>query len=133
MSAKLPHPVFAALWLAWSAYMIVCVFIVSGLADVLLWLTWAGIEGAAVSLNTGMRDTQSQLVTWTHRRLAKGRLADVPLRGWNALLFMPYIGLIGLNLFQLFQGRGLTMESFGLVFSVVLCIGLWDHWIGAAQ
>lgn len=126
--ARLPHPIFAMLWLAWSVYMIVCVWLATGVADVILWGSWAAIEGAAAALNTGMRDTQSELATWVHRHLAKGPVADIPHRGWNALLFIPYIGLIGLNVFQLFQGRGLLMESFGVAFVVMICVGIWDHW-----
>lgn len=128
MIERTPHGVFAALWLAWSVFMVVCLFVATGAVDVALWASWALIEGTAVRLNTGMRDTQSEIATWTHRHLAKGPLARVPYRGWNAILFSPYIGAIGLNLYQLFQGRGFAMESFGVVFAVVICVGLWDHW-----
>jgi len=128
MIARKPHPIFALCWVAWSVYMLVCVFLAGWVYDVILWTSWAGIEGSGVLINTGMRDTQSEIATWTHRKLAKGPFATVPVRGWNAILFGPYVGCIGLNLFQLTQGRGLVMEGFGVLVACSVCVGLWDHW-----
>lgn len=127
--ARTPHPIYAALWGAWSVFMIVSTFLAVGTVDVVLWATWSLIEGSAAAINTGMRDTQSEIVTWVHRHLAKGPLARVPYRGWNALLFIPYIALIVLNVFQLFQGRGFVTESAGVLIAASIGVGLWEHWI----
>lgn len=128
--ARTPHPVFAALWLAWSVYMIVCVFLPVGWADVVLWGAFALVEGAGVLLKWRWRDTLSEVATWSHRKLVKeGPHQFNPLRGWNAQLFTPYLGLIGLNVWQLHVlVHAPIAPAFAALFACTLCAGLWHHW-----
>lgn len=127
---RTPHPIFAGLWATWSVYMIVSTFLpVSWLVDGILWVSWGAIEGTAVWLNTGFRETQSEIVTWLHRYMNKGPFARIPYRGWNALLFVPYIALMSFNIFQLFWGRGPYMEAFGFLLATSIGVGMWEHWV----
>lgn len=122
--ARKPHPVFAVLWLAWSVFLLYVTKFPSLTVQGILWLSFGLIEGTAMKLNTGQRDTLSELATWTHRHLVKaGPFQKVPYRGWNALLFTPYIGLIGFNIAMTFGG------PLGIFVGSMTSAGLWHHWI----
>lgn len=120
-----PHPAFGALWFAWSLYMVVCLFLPTGAADVVLWATWALTEGIAGYVR-GRPDTHSEVMLWTRHFLA---LPSGPLgRGWLYILFLPYIAMIGLNLWSLFEGHGVVMERTGAAIACSVCVGLTLHW-----
>jgi hypothetical protein len=86
MIAKLPHPIFAAIWGVWLALVLTALAMPARpLFGLLVLLAFLPVEGIAVALDTGARDTLSEITTWVFRHLSKH---EEPGRGWNALLLI---------------------------------------------
>lgn len=79
-----PHGWFSGAWSGWFA----CVLYAIARPDepligAVVLVAFLPIEALAVILDTGARDTLSEIMTWLQRRLSRHRVA---LRGWNALI-----------------------------------------------
>lgn len=120
---RLPHAVFSALWLAWYG----CVWWALLTPDdprlgLIVLLVFLPIEAVAVWLDTGSRDTLSEIATWVWSKLSKHRQFG---RGWNAMMLgvvLTISYLLGRTLWT-FADPVLAVLLTGLV-----TIWLYDHW-----
>ena len=127
-----PNAVFAAIWLGWSAYLIFAVVFPSGATLLILWAAFFAVEGAAqVMKNGGQRDTLSEVSTWVHRKLSKHRVA---WKGWNALLFTPFVIIVGLNIYRTFAlANDPAAHIVGAVVAGFAARGLYGHIVNVEE
>jgi hypothetical protein len=125
MISKLPHPVFAALWGVWLALVMTALALPTHpLFGLLVLLAFLPIEGVAVVLDTGARDTLSEITTWVFRHLSKH---ERPGRGWNALLLimlLVIVYLLGRTVLHYSGSRFLGLGMGGLT-----AVWLHDHFL----
>tara|TARA_R110000787_G_scaffold57156_3_gene130801 strand:- start:7010 stop:7405 length:396 start_codon:yes stop_codon:yes gene_type:complete len=123
---RVPHMVFAAIWLTWYAAVITALFLpdrpIFGLIVLLIFLP---IEATGVFLNTGRRDTFSEIITWVF----VGQLSKHTrfLRGWNALLMLVVVTLaylLGRTFLHYTSSPGFSFVVGGLTL-----IWLYDHFL----
>lgn len=118
-----PHGWFAGTWLAWFACVLYAIaqpqHPALGLTVLLAFLP---IEGLAVYLDTGMRDTLSETFTWLQRHLSKHRHIA---RGWNAMLLLVILSiayLLGRTVWHYSGSYAMTGAFF-----VLSTVWLYDH------
>jgi hypothetical protein len=120
MIAKLPHPIFSAAWGLWLALVLTALAMPTRpLFGLFVLLAFLPIEGLAVVLNTGARDTLSEITTWVFRHLSKHTR---PGRGWNALLLLVILAIAYL------LGRTVAHYS-GSWFLAIVMGGLTVVWL----
>jgi len=121
-----PHPVFAALWLAWLASVWAALARPGspsfGLAVL---LAFFAVEAPAtfLRLRGNARDTLSEIATWVHARTSKHKRFA---RGWGAALLG---GLIVPVSWLLIRTVGYYAESplLGVVLGALAAVFMWDH------
>jgi len=124
-----PHPLFSVLWAGWYAALLVALALPTQhiYATVVLVL-FLPVELTAVFVNTGMRDTLSEIMTWLQRHFAKDR--DF-MRGWNALLLGAV--LLADHIFTRTVVHFSGSELVGSVAFVIVAFWLYDHWMNPDQ
>ena len=122
MISRSPQPVFAVLWLLWSLALFGSV--IREVPRLWLFAAFFVLEGAAVLIQSGMRDTLSEIWTWTHRKLSKPSSGFA--RGWNAML-LAYILLIAYVVGDSLVVNGMP-EWLATILGGLVTIWLWDHW-----
>lgn len=119
-----PHPVFSVLWVLWYGSVLAALSLPNEpLVGLIVLLVFLPIEAVGVFVDTGSRDTLSEIATWVQRKLSKHRA----LRGWNLLLLMVIMSIAYL------LGRT-AMDYSGSVllagvFFVCTTGWLYDHWV----
>lgn len=125
MIDRMPHPVFAALWLAWLANVVAALLMpgspLYGLVVLVLFFA-IEIPAALVELRGNARDTLSEIATWAIRRTSKHRRFA---RGWNAALLAGILMIAGLLRRTLSYYSGEELVSTAVAALVV--VFLWDH------
>lgn len=86
-----PHGYFSGVWAGWFA----CVLFALAKPDepalgLVVLLAFLPIEGLAVYLDTGLRDTFSEIFTFVQRKLSKHMHIA---RGWNAMLLLVILSI----------------------------------------
>lgn len=123
MIQRSPSPWFSAAWIA--RYLTMIYALASSNDALLLYaaLTFFPLEGVALLVNNGDRDTLSELWTWVLRKLSKH---TDPARGWNWLAVI----------FAVFESgvfRMLVSEGFPALYADVmagaLAAMLHAHWL----
>ncbi len=118
-----PSPVFAVLWLLWSFALFGSV-LTDDVPRIWLFAAFFVLEGSAVLIKSGMRDTLSEIWTWVMRHLAKPTSGFA--RGWNAMV-LAYILVISYAIGDSLVSAGMP----GWVATVIgglVTIFLYDHW-----
>ena len=124
MIQRRPSLLFSGLWLVWSGAYFYSVL--AGLYTLRLWcfVAFFLVEGSAVIVKSGLRDTLSEIWTWIIRKLAKPTSGFG--RGWNAML-LAYVLIIAYGVGDSLNHGGmpgwLSVGVGGLV-----AVFLSDHW-----
>lgn len=129
---KLPHPVFAAIWLALSVAMLALVYVYPDVAWIIAWFSVVLlVEGIAVKAKSGgKRDTMSQVISWAQAKLSKHKTW---YEGWNLVVVL-YALHIGWLAGTLIMAAWWDRAGWGaLALAAPVCVGLtkWltEHWI----
>ena len=133
MIAEKPNAVFQWLWFAWCMLLGACQVVDNNWLRIALAVSFFAIEmpGAVTEGRAGDRRTLSRIVTYFHHKMTKAEERRVALRGWNALLFTPFVLLICNTFYAGIAGPVYEPLAFGM--TIVLGIGLWDHWYQTAK
>lgn len=123
MMERTPQKWFAAAWLFWYG----CVWWAlmtpgSPTLGLIVLLAFLPIEGLAVALDTGSRDTLSEVATWVWQKASKHRQFG---RGWNAAMLgvvLTVAYLLGRTLWH-YADPVIALPLAGLV-----TVWLYDHW-----
>ena len=128
MIQRKPDMVFAVLWLARYVAMFTTLIMGSPLGVLIASASFFPVEGVAIARNTGLRDTLSEIWTFTLRFLAKHAVELKPFTGWNwlSVIFATFEAGVVVYLFDHY------VPSFGLyadVMAVGLAALLHAHWV----
>jgi hypothetical protein len=120
-----PHPLFAGLWLAWFAAVLVALTQPArplvGLVVLLVFLA-IEIPAAILTMPGNARDTLSEVTTWAVRHTARRR--DFA-RGWNALLLIVILSIAWLLMRTV--SHYADSDVLGVLFGGLTVVWLWDH------
>ncbi len=122
---RLPHPLFTVYWTVWYSAVIAALAMPDRvLFGLIVLLAFLPAEALAVKLNTGMRDTLSELATWIFRKLSKHRKFA---RGWTALLLLIVLTIA----YLLARTTNSYTESVPLAVAMFALTSAWlyDHWL----
>lgn len=120
-----PHPIFSILWALWFATLLVALVMPDNHVYAIIALSaFLPVELTAVFLNSGMRDTLSEIMTWLQRSYAKDRDFG---RGWNALLLGAVLLVTYILARTLIHFSG--SSQVGFVAFTLVAVWLYDHWM----
>lgn len=144
MKVRLPHPWLSVYWGVWvlsSIPVAIATAIPGGaLYGLLWWVVWALAfliaEIPAALVDTGMRDTLSEVVTWMHRKLARVEAHFRWNRGWTAMVsslivVVSFTSTLPWGVASVTVG-GLIGTALGVVMGLQwYLVGRWlyDHWV----